>query len=98
MGVQHNIDRIFILIFLACAYVALLNLPAFGAAQLRDLSKFYIDESMALTGTENIVESIALRFRAYDSLGEATAIIAAVIGVLAIARKASKKDKADDKQ
>jgi multicomponent Na+:H+ antiporter subunit B len=86
----------FILIFLTCAYIALLNLPAFGAPQLRELSKFYIDESRALTGTENIVESIALRFRAYDSLGEATAIVVATIGVLAIARKVSRKDKADD--
>jgi multisubunit Na+/H+ antiporter MnhB subunit len=88
----------FIGIFLVCAYVALLNLPAFGTPQLRELSKFYIDEAPALTGTENVVESIALRFRAYDSLGEATAIIIATVGVLAIARRVSKIGKADDEQ
>jgi multicomponent Na+:H+ antiporter subunit B len=86
----------FILIFLACAYVSLSNLPGFGAPYLRELSKFYIDEGKALTGADNIVESIAMKFRAYDSLGEATAIVVAIIGVLAIARKVSKKGKADD--
>jgi multicomponent Na+:H+ antiporter subunit B len=88
----------FILVFLACAYVSLLKLPVFGAAQLRELSKFYIDEARALTGADNIVESIALRFRAYDSLGEATAIVVATIGVLAIARKISKRESADDER
>ena len=88
----------FILIFLASAYAALLNLPLFGAPQLRELSKFYIDESAALTGMKNIAEAIALRFRAYDSLGEATAIVVAVIGVLAVARKVSGRDKADDER
>ncbi|MFA5085395.1 MAG: hydrogen gas-evolving membrane-bound hydrogenase subunit E [Candidatus Omnitrophota bacterium] len=88
----------FILIFLACAYISLLNLPVFGAPQLRELSKFYIDEARTLTATENIVESIALRFRAYDSLGEATAIVVATIGVLAIARRVSIKGKADDER
>ncbi|MDO8536352.1 MAG: DUF4040 domain-containing protein [Candidatus Omnitrophota bacterium] len=88
----------FILLFLACAYVSLLNLPGFGVSQLRELSKFYIDEGKALTGAENIVESIAVRFRAYDSLGEATAIVVATIGVLAIARKVSKKTGADDER
>ncbi len=88
----------FILVFLTCAYVSLLNLPGFGAPQLRELSKFYIDEGRALTGAENIVESIALRFRAYDSLGEATAVVIATIGVLAIARKVSRRGKSDDKR
>lgn len=86
----------FILIFLTCAYVSLSGLSGFGAPQLRELSKFYIDEAGGLTGMENIVESIALKFRAYDSLGEATAIIVATIGVLAIARKVSKKDDVND--
>lgn len=88
----------FILLFLVCAYISLLNLPGFGVPQFRELSNFYLDEGMALTGADNIVESIALRFRAYDSLGEATAIIVATIGVLAIARKVSKKVKADNER
>ncbi len=88
----------FILIFLACAYVSLLNLPAFGGSPLRELSKFYIDEARALTGADNVVELIALRFRAYDSLGEATALVVATIGVLAIARKVSKRGRVDEEQ
>ena len=89
---------LFIVIFLVCAYFSLLKLPAFGSSQLRELSRFYMEEGRALTGADNVVELIALRFRAYDSLGEATAIIVALVGVLAIARKVSKRDKVEDER
>jgi Multisubunit Na+/H+ antiporter, MnhB subunit len=88
----------FILIFLVCAYVSLINLPVFGSSHIRELSNFYINEGKTLTGAYNIVEAIAMRFRAYDSLGEATAIVVATIGVLAIARRVSKIGKADEER
>jgi len=76
----------FIVVFLTFAYLALKNMPRFGNA-IMSVSKAYIEEGPARTGMENVVASITLNYRAYDTLGEATVIFAAVIGVLAIARK-----------
>jgi len=84
---------IFIAVFLAVAYGALKNIPQFGKP-LMAVSGAYLQEAQRLAGCENVVAAIALDFRALDTLGEATAVFAAVIGILAIARKvAHTKDK-----
>jgi len=85
----------FIIVFLTFAYLALKNLPPFGNA-IMAVSKAYIEEGPAKTGMENVVASITLNYRAYDTLGEATVIFAAVIGVLAIARKIAHNEGAKD--
>ena len=82
---------LFLSVFLTAAYIALKNLPQFGSPIMR-ISKVYLEEAAAKTGSPNIVAAIMLNFRALDTLGEATAIFAAVIGVLAIARKRARKD------
>lgn len=79
----------FIAIFLSFAYMALKNLPAFGTGQIK-ASKVYIDNAVAVTGSKNVVASIIVNFRAYDTLGEAAILFTALIGVLAIARKIGK--------
>jgi multisubunit Na+/H+ antiporter MnhB subunit len=79
----------FIAIFLSFAYTALKNLPAFGTGQMK-VSKVYIDNAVAVTGSKNVVASIIVNFRAYDTLGEAAILFTALIGVLAIARKTGK--------
>ena len=80
---------VFLAAFLISAYFALRNVPAFGNALMR-ISKTYLAESPA-TGTRNIVALITLNFRALDTLGEATILFTAVIGILAIARKRGHK-------
>ena len=76
----------FIAIFLTVAYAALKNLPAFGSREMK-VSKVYIDNAVTATGSKNVVASIIVNFRAYDTLGEMAILFTALIGVLAIARK-----------
>ena len=79
----------FVAIFLSLAYVALKNLPAFGSGPMK-VSKAYIDNAIAATGSKNVVTSIIVNLRAYDTLGEVAIFFTAFIGVLAIARRRGK--------
>jgi multisubunit Na+/H+ antiporter MnhB subunit len=77
---------LFIGVFLAFAYFALKDLPQFGQPTMR-VAKEYIESGLNKTGAANIVAAIILDFRGYDTLGEATILFTAVMGVLAIMRK-----------
>jgi len=55
------------------------------------VSQNYIKDGLLKTGAVNLVSSIILDFRAYDTLGEATVLFTAVIGVLAVMRKVGRK-------
>ncbi|MFH1189264.1 MAG: hydrogen gas-evolving membrane-bound hydrogenase subunit E [Candidatus Omnitrophota bacterium] len=78
----------FAVIFLTAAYFALEKMPSFGYP-IAGASDIYIKEGMSRTGAMNMISAITLKYRALDTLGEATILFAAVIGVLAVARKAS---------
>ncbi len=77
---------LFIGLFLICAYFAFKDLPKFGQPIMR-VAQEYIDKGLGKTGAANIVASIILDFRGYDTLGEATILFTAVMGVLAVMRK-----------
>ena len=47
------------------------------------------------TGAANLVASVILDYRAFDTLGEATILFTAVVGVLAVVRRIGRK-KADE--
>lgn len=77
---------LFIASFLLIAYFALHDLPSFGAPIMR-VAKEYIAQGLDKTGATNIVAAVILDFRGYDTLGEATVLFTAVIGVLAVIRR-----------
>ncbi|MDP3790785.1 MAG: DUF4040 domain-containing protein [Candidatus Omnitrophota bacterium] len=79
----------FMVVFLTASYIALRNMPLFGNALMK-VSKFYIDNALLKTGSENVVASIIVNFRAYDTLGEVAILFTAIVGVLAIARSAGR--------
>jgi len=81
---------LFIALFLIFAARGLRDLPEFGKPLMR-VSKTYIDEGSEKTGAVNIVAAIILDYRAYDTLGEATILFTAVLGVLAIMRHKGRK-------
>ena len=83
---------IFIGVFLFFAYSALKELPGFGQPLMR-VAKNYIETGQAKTGASNLVASVILDFRAYDTLGEATVLFTAVIGVLVVMRQIGRKQK-----
>jgi len=80
----------FIGLFLFVAYKAIKELPEFGQPIMK-VAAIYLKEGLANTGASNIVSSVILDYRAYDTLGEATVLFTAVIGVLALVRRVGRK-------
>ncbi len=76
--------------FLFFAYRALKDLPSFGHPIMR-VSQNYLAEGLKKTGATNLVASVILDFRAYDTLGEATILFTAVVGVLVVLRRVGRK-------
>lgn len=66
------------------------GIPVFATAP-DTASQTYISEGMQRTGAANLVTSVILDFRAYDTLGEVTVLFTAIIGATVILRKKSKK-------
>ena len=83
------VGLIFFGVFIVFASIAYKGMPEFGSPLLR-VSQQYITEGFAISGAANIVTAILFDFRAYDTLGEATVIFAAIIGTLVILRKKGK--------
>lgn len=84
------ITAVFLLVFLGVGMKAFMDLPEFGYPIMR-VAKTYLQEGLSRTGATNLVASVILDFRAYDTLGEATILFTAVIGVLAIVRRVGRK-------
>lgn len=89
------IMAVFIVCFLAVAARCLGDLPPFGYPLMR-VAGTYLKQGLLQTGAANVVASITLDYRAFDTLGEATVLFTAVIGVLALTRKTGKKIKDED--
>ena len=85
---------IIFVIFLAGIEI-LKTLPDFGTAIFAEVpdaaSQTYIEKGLQKTGAANLVASVILDFRAYDTLGEATVLFTAIIGATVILRKKSRK-------
>ena len=69
---------------------AFTELPEFGSERAV-MSSFYLMNGLELTGASNIVTAILLDFRAYDTLGEATVILAAIVGVFVVLRRPARR-------
>lgn len=81
---------VFLAVFLLLGWAILKYLPPFGKPLLR-VSEFYLNQAKNYTHAANIVASIILNFRGYDTLGEATVLFTAVVGVLVVMRKKGRK-------
>ena len=59
----------------------------FGAPSRTDMDDYFIRNAQAQTGANNVVTSIVFDFRGFDTLGEATVLFTAVLGVGMMFRK-----------
>lgn len=89
------ITACFVILFLAVGMKCLKDLPEFGFPIMK-VSQTYIQEGLKKTGAVNLVSSVILDFRAYDTLGEATILFTAVIGVLAVVRRIGRKEVSEE--
>jgi len=71
------------------------TLPEFGTPIFAQTpgaaSQTYIEKGLEETGAANLVASVILDFRAYDTLGEATVLFTSIIGATVILRYKSRK-------
>ena len=85
------ITVVFLVVFMFFAQQALKDLPIFGQPIMR-VAQTYLELGRQFkTGAANLATSVVLDFRAYDTLGEATVLFTAVIGLLAVMRKSGRK-------
>ncbi|HOE00663.1 MAG TPA: hypothetical protein PLD40_07440 [Kiritimatiellia bacterium] len=62
------------------------DLP-FGQPCKADMDEYFIRNSQTQTGANNVVTSVVFDFRGFDTLGEATVLFTAVLGVGMMFRK-----------
>jgi multicomponent Na+:H+ antiporter subunit B len=65
-------------------------LPPLGFPVMR-MAEHYVSMALEKTGAANIVSSVIMDFRAYDTLGEATVLFTTVVAVMAVLRKIGRK-------
>jgi len=70
--------------------IAIGSLDVFGSGSMR-MAAPYIEGAAGKTGSANLVTGVVFDFRGYDTLGEATVLVTAVLGVLTILRIKGKK-------
>jgi multicomponent Na+:H+ antiporter subunit B len=81
---------VFFGLFLVFAFLAVQDLAPFGNPSMR-VSQQYVETALDKTGAANVVTSIVLDFRGYDTLGEATVIFTAILGAFVILRRRGRK-------
>jgi len=81
---------VFIFVFSLFSVIIFYGLPKFGHP-IMEVSSKYIEYGLDKTGAANMVSSILLDFRAYDTLGEAAVLFTAIVGALAILRAKGRK-------
>jgi multicomponent Na+:H+ antiporter subunit B len=95
-GKRSTIFVIFVFIFIGL-FLYFFNrttktLSAFGEHVMR-MSKAYLQPGAEKTGSANLVTGVIFDYRGYDTLGEATILFTAVIGVLTVLRLKGRKEK-----
>ncbi|MGB2600702.1 MAG: hydrogen gas-evolving membrane-bound hydrogenase subunit E [Candidatus Omnitrophota bacterium] len=88
----------FIATFLVAAFMCFKDLPEFGYPIMR-VGSTYLKQGLEQVGATNLVAAVILDYRAFDTLGEATILFTAVIGVLAVVRRIGRlkgNEKAED--
>jgi multisubunit Na+/H+ antiporter MnhB subunit len=72
-------------IFLIIAITLILLLPtcdlSFGKPLMINTDQYYIDNTQEQTGSNNAVTAVVFDFRGFDTLGEATVLFIAVLGI-----------------
>ncbi len=84
------IAALFLAVFILAAVRAAGGLPPFGSPRMT-VAQIYQTAGPSATGAANVDTSIALGYRAYDTLGETAILVAAVVGALAILRRIGRK-------
>jgi multisubunit Na+/H+ antiporter MnhB subunit len=90
-NIINMISALVFMVFLAYFFILSIDsLPPFGEHSLR-MAETYVREGAEKTGAANLVTGVLWDFRGYDTLGEATILFTAALGVLTVLRLRGKK-------
>jgi len=90
-NIINMISALVFIVFLVYFFsLAIDSLHTFGEHPLR-MAETYVKEGAEKTGAANLVAGILWDFRGYDTLGEATILFTAALGVLTVLRLRGKK-------
>lgn len=67
--------------------LAVVEMRPFGEPRISDMDDYFIVNTQGEVAVNNVVTAVVFDYRGFDTLGEATVLFAAVIGVLGLFRK-----------
>jgi len=94
MNLKSVMRHILTILFLSVLGILMfIAMEVEGGYLKKELSEYYILQGVRDTGAINLVTAIYLNYRAYDTLGEATVLFVAVLGVVYLLSYEDKRDK-----
>lgn len=88
---KQIIVMVTLIVLSATFIIAALSVP-FGSPAISDMDDYFIVHGQEQTGANNIVTSIVFDYRGFDTLGEASVLFTAVIGVGVLFRMRKKEE------
>lgn len=89
---MRKIISIILLAILSIGVIYCLQEIPFGHNQ-SEVRRYYIDNGVKETGATNIVTSVVVNYRGFDTLGEVTVLFLAAIGLSAVLHREGKRQK-----
>ena len=83
---KKSIFGVSLIIFIALMILAAFSMRPFGEPVFTDMDDYFIHNAQAETAANNVVTSVLFDYRAFDTLGEATVLFTAVMGITALFR------------
>lgn len=80
------VGLILLLVLVAFLVWGVLLIHPFGYPDASDMDDYIIQNAQEETGSNNVVTSVIFDYRGFDTLGEATILFTAVMGVLLLLR------------
>ncbi len=87
---RKSIFGIAFLFFAAFMILAAFGMRTFGEPTFSEMDDYFINNAQAETGANNVVTTIVFDYRGFDTLGEATVLFTAVVGIVALFREVAK--------
>ncbi|MGB6874231.1 MAG: hydrogen gas-evolving membrane-bound hydrogenase subunit E [Dehalococcoidia bacterium] len=86
------VGLILLLVLVASLVSGVLLIHPFGHPDASDMDDYIIENAQEETGSNNVVAAVLFDYRALDTLGEATILFTAVMGVLLLVRTLKRKE------
>lgn len=82
--------HILVLLVMFCVLWRVAGQIPYGAPERTGMDDYFVANAQADTGCNNVVTSIVFDYRGFDTIGEATVLFSAVLGVGLVLRRTRK--------